>query len=142
MDGLPSPVQGRGMLNNYAAFLGMNADRLLLQFAEGLQAQLDARRSLSPEPNVLPCAKTDPQPYSTPPVSRYLDRLALLPFSWAVRLCGGSSGYFAMTSDACPTPNRAVHRRSPAGNAHTQRNPTPSPKSLHPQHRRPSSQPR
>ncbi|MFN2176822.1 MAG: RodZ domain-containing protein [Anaerolineales bacterium] len=37
LDGLPSPVQGRGMLNNYAAFLGMDADRLLLRFADGLQ---------------------------------------------------------------------------------------------------------
>jgi cytoskeleton protein RodZ len=38
--GLPSPVQGRGMLKNYAVFLGMDAEALLLRFADGLQARL------------------------------------------------------------------------------------------------------
>lgn len=45
LDGLPSPVQGRGMLKNYATFLGMNPDPLLLQFAEGLQTRLAARQA-------------------------------------------------------------------------------------------------
>jgi len=44
IDQLPSPVQGRGMLNNYVAFLGMEPDPILLQFAEGLQARLASRR--------------------------------------------------------------------------------------------------
>lgn len=43
LDGLPSPVQGRGMLNNYASFLGMDADQLMLRFADGLQAQHAAK---------------------------------------------------------------------------------------------------
>lgn len=34
---LPSSVQGRGMLNNYAAFLSLNSDSLQLRYAEGLQ---------------------------------------------------------------------------------------------------------
>lgn len=38
-DDLPSPVQARGMLSNYAAFLDMDAEEILLRFAEGLQAQ-------------------------------------------------------------------------------------------------------
>jgi len=37
---LPSPVQGRGMLKNYAVFLGLDADQMLLLFADGLQARL------------------------------------------------------------------------------------------------------
>lgn len=45
LDELPSPVQGRGMLKNYAAFLGMNPDPILLQFAEGLQMRLAARQA-------------------------------------------------------------------------------------------------
>lgn len=45
LDHLPSPVQGRGMLNNYAAFLGMDPEPLLLRFAEGLQARLNARQA-------------------------------------------------------------------------------------------------
>ncbi len=39
IDHLPSSVQARGMLNNYARFLDMDVDVLLLQFADGLQAQ-------------------------------------------------------------------------------------------------------
>jgi len=38
-DKLPSPVQTRGMLANYAAFLDLNADQILLKFAEGLQTR-------------------------------------------------------------------------------------------------------
>jgi len=37
LDDLPSPVQGRGLLNNYALFLDLPADRILLQFADVLQ---------------------------------------------------------------------------------------------------------
>jgi cytoskeleton protein RodZ len=40
LQGLPSPVQGRGMLKNYASFLGMDPEPLLLEFAEGLQRRL------------------------------------------------------------------------------------------------------
>jgi cytoskeleton protein RodZ len=48
---LPSPVQGRGMLSNYASFLGLNTEAVLLRFADGLQADLydrQAARSTSP----------------------------------------------------------------------------------------------
>ena len=38
-EALPSPVQTRGMLSNYADFLDLDADALLIRFAEGLQAQ-------------------------------------------------------------------------------------------------------
>jgi len=44
LGGLPSPVQGKGMLNNYAAFLGLDPEALLLRFADGLQAGLAARQ--------------------------------------------------------------------------------------------------
>ncbi len=37
IDDLPSSVQGRGMLNNYASFLSLNSDSLQLRYAEGLQ---------------------------------------------------------------------------------------------------------
>lgn len=42
---LPSPVQGRGMLSNYAAFLGLNTEAILLRFADGLQAGLYDRQA-------------------------------------------------------------------------------------------------
>ena len=38
-DKLPSPVQTRGMLANYATFLDLDLDAILLRFADGLQAR-------------------------------------------------------------------------------------------------------
>ena len=38
-DELPSPVQTRGMLANYAGFLDLDVDTLLLRFADALQAR-------------------------------------------------------------------------------------------------------
>jgi cytoskeleton protein RodZ len=54
LEGLPSPVQGRGMLNNYAAFLGLDPESLLLLFAEGLQASLEARQAIRQEAHPAP----------------------------------------------------------------------------------------
>jgi cytoskeleton protein RodZ len=48
VQGLPSPVQGRGMLNNYASFLGLDTDKLLLRFADGLQSTLAAKQEAMP----------------------------------------------------------------------------------------------
>ena len=48
LDGLPSPVQGRGMLQNYAKFLGLDVDAILLKYADGLQAQLVERKAKKP----------------------------------------------------------------------------------------------
>ncbi len=36
---LPSPAQARGMLKNYAQFLSMNAEAVLLEYADGLQTR-------------------------------------------------------------------------------------------------------
>ena len=47
-DELPSPVQTRGMLSNYASFLDLDVDDLLLQFAEALQAQHRERHPEKP----------------------------------------------------------------------------------------------
>jgi cytoskeleton protein RodZ len=45
LDELPSPVQGRGMLKNFATFIGLDPEPLLLHFAEALQARLANRQS-------------------------------------------------------------------------------------------------
>jgi cytoskeletal protein RodZ len=47
LDDLPSTVQGRGMLKNYAEFLGLDADDVLLRYAEVLQARLASREKVS-----------------------------------------------------------------------------------------------
>ena len=54
-DRLPSSVQTRGMLNNYAHFLDMDVDAVLLQFAEGLQTQ---RLERQPKPVERPRSKS------------------------------------------------------------------------------------
>jgi len=48
-DALPSPVQGRGMLNNYAKFLGLDPEVLLLRYADGLQSRLAIRKASKPQ---------------------------------------------------------------------------------------------
>jgi cytoskeletal protein RodZ len=40
INNLPSLVQGRGMLSNYASFLGLDTDQILLEYADGLQNRL------------------------------------------------------------------------------------------------------
>jgi cytoskeletal protein RodZ len=47
-DELPSPVQTRGMLSNYASFLDLDVDALLLRFADALQARHRERHPEKP----------------------------------------------------------------------------------------------
>jgi cytoskeleton protein RodZ len=56
--GLPSPVQGKGMLNNYAGFLNLDVDDLLLRFADGLQARRAMRQP--PRQDKRPAARRFP----------------------------------------------------------------------------------
>ena len=48
-DALPSPVQARGMLNNYAAFLNLNVDDIMLRYANALQLKAASRIFEAPE---------------------------------------------------------------------------------------------
>lgn len=54
---LPSPVQGRGMLSNYASFLGLDTEKILLRFADGLQASLYDRRAARNDSSAGPGSK-------------------------------------------------------------------------------------
>ena len=64
-DLFPSPTQARGMLHNYANFLGLESEALLLRYAEGIQSrfidqqeqekeEVSERRSLLPEIELPP----------------------------------------------------------------------------------------
>ena len=66
-DQLPSSVQTRGMVSNYAHFLDMDVEAVLLTFAEGLQAQRLERQSASPVE--APKAKTRLPPHLHLPAS-------------------------------------------------------------------------
>lgn len=68
-DGLPSVVQTRGMLSNYAAFLDLNVDELLLRFADVLQVRHRERHPLPPGAT----GKVQPAvPTSVPPLRGFI----------------------------------------------------------------------
>ena len=43
---LPSPVQGKGMIDNYARFLDLDNNAILMRFADGLQTQRSERQTV------------------------------------------------------------------------------------------------
>lgn len=57
LDDMPSPVQARGMLSNYAAFLNLDEDKIMLRFAEGLQTRRIERLSKVPQKDPTPTKK-------------------------------------------------------------------------------------
>jgi cytoskeleton protein RodZ len=71
-DHLPSSVQARGMLNNYAHFLDMDLDVILLQFAEGLQAQRLERQPTPVEKTRISDVKSSSRTFPPPGLLRYL----------------------------------------------------------------------
>lgn len=80
LDDLPSPVQGRGMLSNYARFLNMDADALLDRFADGLQLRREERMQGAVDVRVRPTPastqrNSQPQPGPQPVKSTLLRRL-------------------------------------------------------------------
>jgi cytoskeletal protein RodZ len=52
LDKLPSPVQTRGMLANYATFLDLDTEAILLRFADGLQARRHEKYAETPREKV------------------------------------------------------------------------------------------
>lgn len=50
----PSPVQARGMLGNYAKFLDLDINALLLRYAEAVQAEFAASQPVNDEMEVQP----------------------------------------------------------------------------------------
>ena len=102
---LPSPVQGRGMLSNYAVFLGLDPEPLLLRFAEGLQARLAVRQVVEPEPRARPARRRRPLPA---PLRRLFSPDILIGVTFTVFLIifvmWGAIRIFAMRSAQTPSP--------------------------------------
>ena len=69
---LPSSVQARGMLNNYAHFLDMDVDVILLKFAEGLQAQRLERQPAPVETKRIADERTSSKKKPPSGLRRYL----------------------------------------------------------------------
>lgn len=102
--GLPSPVQGRGMLNNYAIFLGLDPEPLLLRYAEGLQMELAARQATRPTPSRP--APPPPRPPGT--LRRIFSAETFLGVALAIALvvfvAWGAIRIFAIRSEQTPSP--------------------------------------
>ncbi|MCW5875722.1 MAG: DUF4115 domain-containing protein [Anaerolineales bacterium] len=65
-DSFPSPTQARGMLGNYADFLGLESEGLLLRYAEALQERFAIRRAARPKPP-RPALKLPKMVFRLPP---------------------------------------------------------------------------
>ncbi len=126
-DHLPSSVQARGMLNNYAHFLDMDVDRLLLQFAEGLQS-LRVERQPKPVEESLKTASKAPFKINLPPaLRRYLSMDILVGGGLVVLLLAfaiwGTSRIIGLRSASTPQPTAPsisdMLRSTPEGTAET-----------------------
>lgn len=83
LDELPSTVQTRGMLSNYATFLDLDVDALLLRFADALQARHRERNPQKP-------ARKPGQPIipNMPPVRSFIAGDMIFGVSVAILLVG------------------------------------------------------
>jgi cytoskeletal protein RodZ len=83
MDQLPSAVQTRGMLSNYASFLDMDVDVILLRFADALQARHREKNPQKP-------ARKPGQPIlaSMPPLRNFVAGDMIFGIGMAVLLVG------------------------------------------------------
>jgi len=83
MDRLPSTVQTRGMLSNYASFLDMDVDAVLLRFADALQA---SHRERNPQKS----ARKPGQPITAnlPPLRNFIAGDMIFGVGMAVLLVG------------------------------------------------------
>jgi len=82
MDRLPSTVQTRGMLSNYASFLDMDVDAILLRFADALQArhrEMNPRQARKPGQPILA---------SLPPLRNFIAGDMIFGVGMAVLLVG------------------------------------------------------
>ena len=111
LDHLPSPVQGRGMLKNYATFLGLDPDPLLLRFADGLQARLAVRKAAqedAQEKGELPRQVIHPMRVLPRPIRRVLTGESLLVSALAVFILvfvfWGALRVFTLQSEEPPLP--------------------------------------
>lgn len=83
LDDLPSTVQTRGMLSNYATFLDLDVDALLLRFADALQARHRERNPQKP-------ARKPGQPIiaTMPPMRSFIAGDMVFGVSMAILLVG------------------------------------------------------
>jgi cytoskeleton protein RodZ len=103
-DSLPSPVQGRGMLSNYAVFLGLDQEQLLLRSADALQARHTARQQVSRKDKPVQKNQEVAPPSTLRKIfSGELLVVVVLVFSLGGFAVWGGARIFAMNSEQTPT---------------------------------------
>ncbi|HEU0295199.1 MAG TPA: RodZ domain-containing protein [Anaerolineales bacterium] len=85
MEDLPSTVQTRGMLSNYATFLDVDVDALLLRYADALQAR---HREKNPQKTVRKAGQ--PILASLPPIRSFMAGDMIFGIGMAILLIGFS----------------------------------------------------
>ena len=105
-DDLPSLVQGRGMLKNYADFLALDPEPLLLVFAEELQTRLEAKRSRRAKPAGRSDAELKEPSWARRALSQHVILIGLIALTFAVVVIWASAqvlGQRAEEANASPT---------------------------------------
>ncbi|MBI9044520.1 MAG: DUF4115 domain-containing protein [Anaerolineaceae bacterium] len=69
---LPSTVQGRGMIHNYAKFLDLDSDEILHRFADALQIGLRERLSSNQKETTKPSKRGRAKSQRNPTLNRFL----------------------------------------------------------------------
>jgi cytoskeleton protein RodZ len=85
MENLPSTVQTRGMLSNYATFLDLDVDALLLRYADALQAWY---REKNPQKTVRRAGQANPA--KLPPMRSFIAGDMIFGIGMAILLIGFS----------------------------------------------------
>ncbi len=108
LEGLPSPVQGRGMLSNYAKFLNLDHEALLLQFANGLQ--LRRTEQLSPQQRET---KSNQNKSPSSQASNLLRKYLSLDFILTIVLIMGVFGIILFAAAQIASPNISSQTTAP-----------------------------
>ncbi len=115
MDDLPSTVQTRGMLSNYATFLDLDVDTLLLRFADALQARYRERNPQKP-PGRKP---GQPIVANMPPIRSFIAGDLIFGVGVVLLLVGfaiwGVSRVMTIQSQQNVDADSTLHFRDPAG---------------------------
>lgn len=104
LEELPSTVQGRGMVKNYAQFLGLDPEPLLLGYADVLQERLAKTREGMPEVKPPSPLQVSVKRFLANPTILWVGLVVLIGgiSLWAGSLIFGSGGYSADVTATIP----------------------------------------
>jgi cytoskeletal protein RodZ len=104
LEELPSTVQGKGMLKNYAQFLGLDPEPLLLSYADVLQKRLSETRQKDPEPKTPSTLQASIRRFFASPTILWVGVMLLIGLVtiWSGWLVFGSQGQDLESTSTIP----------------------------------------